>query len=312
MSTTMASDISRAFENYMNFLTIERGLSSNTVQAYRRDLTKYVTFLHQRDRYEPHHVCESDITEFVVSLREGRVGPPLTASSTARALIAVRGMHKYWAQEGITATDVAATVTPPSTPQRLPKAISISKVELLLDAAAVGNSAAGLRDKALLEMLYGTGARISEAVGLDLDDVLDLRDYPTIRLFGKGRKERLVPVGSYAVSALEAYLVRARPVLNARSSGSSAVFLNRRGGRLSRQSAWSALKTIAQRAGLGNDVTPHTLRHSFATHLLDGGADVRVVQELLGHASVTTTQLYTLVTVDQLRQVYATSHPRAR
>jgi integrase/recombinase XerD len=210
---------------------------------------------------------------------------------------------------------------PPVPPRRLPRAIGVSEVERLLDATGSGDGpggAAQLRDRALLELLYGTGARISEAVGLDVDDLgLQAPAAATgslLRLTGKGGKDRIVPLGSYARRSLEAYLVRGRPVLAAaarRVSASPAVFLNARGGRLTRQGAWGVLKAAAGRAGMP-PVSPHTLRHSFATHLLDGGADVRVVQELLGHASVTTTQVYTLVTVDKLREVYAAAHPRAR
>ena len=205
---------------------------------------------------------------------------------------------------------------PPTPAKRLPKALPLADVEAILAAAGAPDTALAKRDKALLEVLYGTGARISEAVGLDVDD-LDLTD-GTVLLRGKGGKQRLVPVGSYAVEAVTAYLTRSRPGLVTGVSTSSttgaggALFLNSRGGRLSRQSAWAVLVRAAERAGVTADVSPHTLRHSFATHLLDGGADVRVVQELLGHASVTTTQVYTLVTVDNLRQVFATAHPRAR
>ena len=204
-----------------------------------------------------------------------------------------------------------AAVKPPTPAKRLPKALPLADVEAILEASGAAGTTLALRDRALLEVLYGTGARISEAVGLDVDD-LDLTD-GTVLLRGKGSKERIVPVGSYARAAVEAYLVRGRPALVAtglRDPG--ALFLNARGGRLSRQSAWTVLAKAADRAGVTRDVSPHTLRHSFATHLLDGGADVRVVQELLGHASVTTTQVYTLVTVDNLREVFATAHPRAR
>jgi integrase/recombinase XerD len=213
-------------------------------------------------------------------------------------------------REGLTAVDPAREVRPPAPARRLPKAIRVDQVEALLAAAGAEATPLALRDRALLEVLYGTGARISEAVGLDVDD-LDL-EAGSVRLDGKGGKQRVVPVGSYARSAVEGYLVRARPGLAARGRGTPALFLNARGGRLSRQSAWAVLQAAVARAGLHVEVSPHTLRHSFATHLLDGGADVRVVQELLGHASVTTTQVYTLVTVDRLREVYATAHPRAR
>ena len=250
------------------------------------------------------------MARFLETLRAGDADhPPAKASSAARTLAAVRGMHRFAAFEGLVGTDVAREVRPPVPARRLPKAISVDDVEAVLGAAGFDGTPLALRDVALLELLYGSGARISEAVGLDVD-ALDLGE-GVVRLFGKGSRERVVPVGSYARSALEAYLVRARPGLAARGHGSPAVFLNARGGRLSRQSAWAVLRAAADRAGLTSVVSPHTLRHSFATHLLDGGADVRVVQELLGHASVTTTQVYTLVTVDRLREVYATSHPRA-
>jgi integrase/recombinase XerD len=237
----------------------------------------------------------------------------LSAASAARAISAVRGLHRFAAREGLVPADVARDVKPPTPPKRLPKALDVDQVMALL--AVPDDSPLGLRDKALLEFLYGTGARISEAVGAVVDD-LDLGDESSVTLHGKGGRTRIVPVGRYARSALDAYLVRARPALAAAGRGTPAVFLNARGGPLSRQSAWSILRQAASVTGLPVDgphaVSPHTLRHSYATHLLDGGADVRVVQELLGHASVTTTQVYTLVTVDRLREVYATAHPRAR
>jgi integrase/recombinase XerD len=220
----------------------------------------------------------------------------------------VRGFHKFALQERLVNADVASTVKPPSPPKRLPKSLSVTDIDAILAAAGAGGTSLALRDKALLELLYGTGARISEAVGLDIDD-LDL-DAASVLLRGKGAKQRVVPVGSYAIAAVQEYLVRARPDLLTQAT--PALLLNARGGRLSRQSAWAVLARTAERAGVTAEVSPHTLRHSFATHLLDGGADVRVVQELLGHASVTTTQVYTLVTVDKLREVYATAHPRAR
>jgi integrase/recombinase XerD len=261
-------------------------------------------------------VTTQDVARFLAALREGDPDhPPLAASSAGRAVVAVRGLHAFAAAEGLAASDPARQVRPPAPPRRLPRAMPVSDVERLLDAAGTGEGPRQLRDRALLELLYATGARISEATALDIDD-LDL-DGPApraaVRLSGKGDKQRIVPVGSYARRALEHYLVRARPALAAaarRTSASPAVFLNARGGRLTRQGAWAVLGAAAQRAGIA-EVSPHTLRHSFATHLLDGGADVRVVQELLGHASVTTTQVYTLVTVDRLREVYASAHPRA-
>lgn len=254
---------------------------------------------------------------FLEALRTGSDGGrPLAASSAARTVAAVRGFHRFLLDEGLAGSDPAARVRPPQVARRLPKALSIDEVSRLLDAASAGDDAVGLRDRALLEVLYATGARISEAVGLVVDD-LDA-DSGCLRLLGKGRKERVVPMGQYAWNALEAYLVQGRPELAARGRGVPQVFLNTLGRPLSRQSAWAVLQQAAERAGLiGTDcaderrISPHTLRHSFATHLLAGGADVRVVQEMLGHASVTTTQIYTKVTVDHLREVYATSHPRA-
>jgi integrase/recombinase XerD len=230
-------------------------------------------------------------------------------------VVAVRGLHRFALLDGLVPGDVAAEVRPPAPARRLPKAIPVESVVALIEAAGTLEGPRGLRDRALLEVLYGTGARISEAVGLAVDD-LD-RGQAVVRLAGKGGKERIVPVGSYALRAVEEYLVRARPALAAagtRGVRGGRLFLNARGGPLSRQSAWAILRSAAERTGdaaLVQHVSPHTLRHSFATHLLDGGADVRVVQELLGHASVTTTQVYTLVTVDKLREVYAGSHPRA-
>ena len=292
---------------------MERGLATLTLAAYRRDLARYQAAMSGRGRAHIGDVTVPDVAAYLAGLRRGGDGhPPLAASSAARAMAAVRGLHAFAAAEGLAGADPASQLPPPVPPRRLPRAIGIAEVERLLDAAAPGGAGSGplqLRDRALLELLYGTGARISEAVGLDVDDI----GAPTLRLAGKGGKHRIVPVGSYAAQALDAYLVRARPALAAaarRASPSPAVFLNARGGRLSRQGAWGVLKAAAERAGLAG-VSPHTLRHSFATHLLDGGADVRVVQELLGHASVTTTQVYTLVTVDKLREVYAAAHPRA-
>lgn len=311
----------------MTHLDVERGLSAHTLAAYRRDLARYSEYARAQGVAAPADVTEQTVAGFLRHLRTGDAAHgPLAASSAARTLVAVRGLHRFLAAEGETAHDPAQSVAPPAPPSRLPKAISLHEVERLLDAASQRDPPVSLRDRALLEVLYGAGLRISEAVGVDLDD-LDLggtrdgevggeqrtsehRD-AVVRVLGKGGKQRLVPLGSYAVRALSDYLVRARPELARRGQGTPAVFLNLRGRRLSRQSAWAVIQAAAERAGLDH-VSPHTLRHSFATHLLDGGADVRVVQELLGHASVTTTQIYTLVTVQQLREVYAQAHPRAR
>ena len=294
---------------YLDHLAVERGLATNTLASYRRDLARYVRWLDALGRSALHEVVEADVAGFLADLRAGDEShPKLSAASAGRAVVAVRGLHRFALREGWTAVDAAREVRPPATARRLPKALSVAQVEQLL-AAPDESTPLGLRDRALLELLYGTGARISEAVGLAVDDLH--RDGGLVRLDGKGGKQRLVPVGSFAARAVDAYLVRGRPVLAASGTGTPALLLNARGGRLSRQSAWTVLRRAAGSAGLGVEVSPHTLRHSFATHLLDGGADVRVVQELLGHASVTTTQVYTLVTVDRLREVYATTHPRA-
>ncbi len=317
----MTLALAEALRGYLQYLVVERGLAPNTVESYRRDLRRYESVLAGRGKTRLGEVTAADVSEFLALLREGDDEHAAQAvSSAARAVIAVRGLHAFAVAEGLAETDPAREVPPPSPPRRLPKAITLAEVERLLAASGPGpgnrsGPPAGidprlLRDRALLEFLYGTGARISEVTGLDLDE-LHLDADPMVRLVGKGSKHRVVPVGSYAVRALEAYLVQARPALAAASlRGSPAVFLNARGGRLTRQGAWGVLHAAAGRAGLA-DVSPHTLRHSFATHLLDGGADIRVVQELLGHASVTTTQVYTLITVDRLREVYASSHPRA-
>ncbi|TCC15559.1 site-specific tyrosine recombinase XerD [Kribbella speibonae] len=305
--------ITRAVGAYLDHLTVERGLAANTLASYRRDLRRYGGYLASVDVDDLGRITEAVVSDFLMRLREGDADhPPLTASSAGRTVVAVRGFHKFCVREGLTAVDPAAAVKPPVPPQRLPKALSVDEVTRILSAAAGAEAEPAVlatRDAALLEFLYGTGARISEAVGLDVDDI-DL-DAGAVLLRGKGSKERVVPVGTYAREALSAYLVRGRPDVVSRGRGTPALFLNARGGRLSRQSAWTVLRRAAQRAGISKEISPHTLRHSYATHLLDGGADVRVVQELLGHASVTTTQVYTLVTVDKLREVYATSHPRA-
>lgn len=302
--------ITGAVAGYLDHLVVERGIADNTLRSYTRDLRRYAEYLTGRGVRDLGEVAESDVGEFLAVLREGDPDhSPLAASSAARTLVAVRGLHRFAVRDGMLPTDVAQDVHPPAPPRRLPKALPVDLVEQLLEGCR-DDDTLGLRDRALLELLYSTGARISEAVGLDLDDV-DLESRAVL-LRGKGGKQRLVPVGRPAVAALEAYRVRSRPGLAVKGRGTPALFLNARGGRLSRQSAWQVLRDAADRAGVTEPVSPHTLRHSFATHLLEGGADVRVVQELLGHASVTTTQVYTLVTVDSLREVYALAHPRAR
>ncbi|KQU03157.1 recombinase XerD [Rhodococcus sp. Leaf7] len=296
---------------YLDHLAVERGSARNTITSYRRDLSRYASYLGELGRDSIRDVTEVDVADFVTALRLGNeFFPPLAASSSARTVIAVRGVHRFALAEGIVEVDVASGVKPPTPGRRLPKSLPVDQVFALLDAVSgeAADTPRGLRDRALLELLYSTGARISEAVGLDVDDI-DAESRSVV-LRGKGSKERVVPIGRPAIDAVDAYLVRGRPSLISRST--PALLLNVRGGRLSRQSAWQVLQTAAERAGIGASVSPHTLRHSFATHLLDGGADVRVVQELLGHASVTTTQIYTLVTVTTLREVWAEAHPRAR
>lgn len=311
-------------QGYLDHLSIERGVAANTISSYRRDLRRYGGHLSGRGVDDLRHATEIDVSDFLVALRRGDPDTgvaPLSAVSAARALIAVRGLHKFASAEGIVDLDVARAVKPPTPSRRLPKSLGLDEVLALLDGAGGDAPTDGpltLRNRALLEMLYSTGARISEAVGLDVDDV-DTHAR-SVLLRGKGGKQRLVPIGRPAIAAMDAYLVRGRPGLAGRGGGAgsssgrsaaAAIFLNARGGRLSRQSAWQVLQDAAERAGITTAVSPHTLRHSFATHLLDGGADVRVVQELLGHASVTTTQIYTLVTVTALREVWAGAHPRA-
>ena len=303
LERTVAESVGR----YLRHVSIERGLSSNTVQAYRRDLLAYEDFLAARGIHGVMTISSADISAFATELRT-RPEKPLTASSTARMLSSVRGFHRFLLDEEFVVTDVAADTKPPKLGLRLPKAISIEQMAAVL-AVTEGDDTRSLRDRALLELLYATGARVSEAVDLNVDDVLDLE---VVRLTGKGNKQRMVPVGSFARAALDAYLVRARPLLSATGKSTPALFLGMRGQRLSRQNAWLVIQSAAERAHLGVSISPHTFRHSFATHLLAGGADVRVVQELLGHSSVATTQLYTLVTADTLRDMYTTAHPRAR
>ena len=302
----MSDELEYRVKAHLEHLSVERGLSANTLVAYRRDLARYRVFLDTRGRANLGDVDRSDISAFLASLQDG------AASSAARTMSAVRGLHRFALAEGWVGVDVTDDVAPPQVPLRLPKALPLDDIERLLAATEIDEPLA-LRDRALLEFLYSTGARVSEAVALDVDD-MDREDR-TVILDGKGGKQRLVPVGSYACRAIDDYLVRLRPELarkaKSRSGTAGALFLNARGGRLTRQGAWTILGAVAERVGLAGRVSPHTLRHSFATHLLDGGADIRTVQELLGHSSATTTQIYTRVTVDRLREVYATSHPRA-
>ncbi|HEY7854590.1 MAG TPA: site-specific tyrosine recombinase XerD [Aquiluna sp.] len=297
--------MSSPLESYLRHLTLERGLSKNTLAAYRTDLDKYFQFLERRSS-DPVAASAKDLEEFSIS-----VASSLSASSRARLMASLRGYHKFLVMENLRVDDPTKRLRAPKLALRLPKALSQQEVMQLIEAAgpAPEDESADylrLRNRAIVELMYSTGARVSEIVNLDLDEV---DDSGLMRVRGKGSKERLVPVGSYAKAALDAYLVRSRPTLAARAAA-RALFLNMRGNRLSRQSIWEIIQKAA--AGLEKEVSPHSLRHSFATHLLEGGADVRVVQELLGHASVTTTQIYTMVSVDTLREVYLAAHPRAQ
>ncbi|WP_066521296.1 site-specific tyrosine recombinase XerD [Curtobacterium ammoniigenes] len=318
-----------AVDTYLRHVTIERGLSQHTLAAYRRDLAVFREWLAAsapvaeaaagrtggREALDDiGSVARADISGFVEHLATRPEGP-LAPRSIARMLSSVRSFTAFLTAEGVLQADPAVSVSPPKAPMRLPKAISIPQMEALLSAVD-GDDPVRLRDRALLELLYATGARISEAIGLSVDDIIDADttddDITVVRVTGKGDKQRIVPIGSYAHAAIDAYLVRARPIFAARGIGSHALFLGPRGAPMSRQSAWLVIQAAAERANLTAHVSPHTFRHSFATHLLEGGADVRVVQELLGHASVATTQIYTMVTADMLRDVYQTAHPRAR
>lgn len=305
--TTSGPDLSSAALAFLDHLRVERGLARNTLAAYRRDLALYGRYLDEVGITDPTEAEEEDVEFFVAWLgrQHSSTGRPYARSSIARVVVAVRGLHRFLAREGRTAEDVAAAVETPRPDRTLPKALSVEQVERLLDAVG-GDGPLRLRDRALLELLYAAGLRISELVGLDVDDV-DLVDR-TVRVTGKGSKQRVVPFGEAAAGSIDAWFVRGRPGLG---PASHAAFVNRRGRRLTRQGAWKIVKAYAHRAGLDADVSPHTLRHSFATHLLDGGADVRAVQELLGHANVSTTQIYTQVSRRRLREVFDRAHPRA-
>ena len=296
---------------YLDHLAVERGLSAHTLDAYRRDLGRYVAFLRSRGTDDPSDIDDGVVRSFLASISASTHGPDeraYRATSVARTLSSIRSFHRFLVREGVTDRDPARGVSQPKLPRTLPHPLTVDEIGRLLEAPD-GATPAGQRDRAILELLYGSGLRISELTGLDVDD-LDL-DAGTVRVLGNGGKEREVPVGRYGRDAVETYLVRARPAF-ARGRGRGALFLNQRGGRLSRQSCDRMLRAAARAAGIDRAVSLHTLRHSYATHLLEGGADVRVVQELLGHASVATTQIYTLVTREHLREVYYTSHPRAR
>ncbi|MET0802098.1 MAG: site-specific tyrosine recombinase XerD [Actinomycetota bacterium] len=307
MSERIETEVSR----YLDHLTVERGLSPNTVAAYRRDLGRYVSFLAARDVTEPSQVDGSTVRSFLASVSASTHGEderPYRATSVARSLSSVKSFHRFLVRDGVTDSDPARDIAQPKLPRPLPHPLTVEEIGRLLDAPD-RQTPAGLRDRAILELLYGAGLRVSELTGLDVDDV-DLEE-GAVRVLGKGGKEREVPLGRYARESVAAYLTRARPTL-VTGSARGALFLNQRGGRLSRQSCDRMVRSAVRVAGIDRHVSLHTLRHSFATHLLEGGADVRVVQELLGHASVATTQIYTLVTREHLREVYYTSHPRAR
>ena len=306
------SDPKAVAASWLTHLAVEKGASAHTLSNYRRDINRYLAWLELNRLTSLELVSTADVERYVADLRSGDVDRGIAAlapSSAGRALVVVRGLHKFALLEGLVKVDVAADVAPPSSGKTLPDTLSIDEVATLIAAIPTGEDATvmDLRDRALIEMLYGTGARISEIVSLHLDDMSNCDG--TLRITGKGNKQRIVPVGSHAIAAVEQYIIRGRPGLS--KGKSHALFLNRRGGGLSRQSAWMIIKNAADRAALVKEISPHTLRHSFATHLLEGGADVRSVQELLGHSSVTTTQIYTHVTVDNLRQVWASTHPRA-
>ena len=289
---------------YLNHLIVERGLSKNTIAAYRRDVERFIS---EGDVPDLTQVSGGDLEAFIARSR----ARGLAESSVARSVVAVRNAVEFTCKESKTLNQIK-DVKPPKIKMRLPKALSISEIDSLLNTAKSPGNPDAIRESAILELLYGTGARISEVVSLNVGDVIkfDGGEVSSLRLTGKGGKTRVVPVGRYAREALDQYLVRVRPGLV--SKDREALFLNDRGGRLSRQSMWTIVSQTAKRANISVDVSPHTLRHSYATHLLDGGADVRVVQELLGHSSVTTTQIYTLVTIDKLRESYSSAHPRAR
>mgnify|MGYP002737349598 CR=1 FL=1 len=303
---------------FLDHLAVERGASPHTLAAYRRDLDRYRRHLAAAGVTDLTSVSESHVEDFRTVLATGDPDAgkrPLAPSSVARALAAVRGLHRFATRDGVTRVDTAAAVRPPSPARRLPKAVPVDRMIAMIESAGgteTDTEPARLRDRAMLELLYASGARAAELLGLDVDDIdgLDHSEGGSVLLRGKGGKERVVPLGRPACDAVSAYLVRARPALAV--TGGPALFVNSRGGRLSRQTLWNVVGDAARRTGLGQDISPHSFRHSFATHLLDGGADIRVVQELLGHSSVTTTQVYTLVTVDTLREVWAECHPRAR
>lgn len=320
-SHTASTALTRLLERFIAHIAVERGLATATVEAYESDLNAYLVWLHERRSIDdPRAISRQDVEDYIAALDQAGDG----ARSKARRLASIHMFHRFAVADHAAEEDASASIKAPKGASTLPDVLTIDEVTRLLDAVPVPadaaqattlDGAAALRDKALLECMYATGARVSEAVGMNLDD-LDLDDAHVVRLMGKGSKQRLVPIGHYACEALRQYFALGRPVLEARiRSGNPerrAVFLNRRGHRLSRQSAWQIIVDTGERAHIDTPLHPHTLRHSFATHLIQGGADVRTVQELLGHASVTTTQIYTHVSPENLMETYLTAHPRAR
>jgi integrase/recombinase XerD len=303
------TETTRAISDYLSFAAIEKGLSKNTISAYRRDLDKFVIFLDAND-IDLQKINHAEIDRFLGWLRGSGGNTPSSESSNSRAIVTIRNLYKFLAT-GNRIPNPLQDYSPPKIPKRLPKALKIDEILLLLEASKFGEDTFAVRNNALLEILYATGGRISEIVDLEISNISEISETFTVKLTGKGGRERVVPIGNYARNSLEKYLISGRPNL-LKNKKSNRVFLNSRGNALSRQSAWEIITICAQRAKIESHVTPHAIRHSFATHLLDGGADIRVVQELLGHSSVTTTQIYTLVTIDKLRESYAGSHPRAK
>ncbi|MBM7825403.1 integrase/recombinase XerD [Arcanobacterium pluranimalium] len=313
LDVTSPAKLNRQVAQYLAHLRVERALSQHTIAAYSADIDHYINFIQARKISDFADVTEKDVEHFLQDLQTGNLGKKLSASSVNRMLASIRNLHKFLILEGLSTHNPAKDVRPPKMPSRLPKAISVAQMHRLIEATTSSDDVIALRDRALFELLYGTGARISEITSLSIDDI-DF-DEASIRLFGKGRNERILPLGSYAIEATKAYLTRSRPALAQKGTqngrGAHVVFLNKRGQALSRQSAWGIIQEVAQRAQIAG-ISPHTFRHSFATHLLQGGADVRAVQEMLGHSSVTTTQIYTKVTLETVQEVYANTHPRAR
>lgn len=306
---------SQTLNSFLDYLTVEKGASVHTVSGYRRDLERFIYHLNIANQPLV-SVTTKDVDDHLSCLSAGLNGQaPLKASSIARARASIRALFRYAVDEDLLTHDPTVDAQRKKQGSALPKAISLSDIASMLETAGKRPAPIGLRDLALVEILYGTGARISEVINLTPDDLFLEGEYPHVRLFGKGRKERLVPLGSYAVKAVVSYLQLSRPELLSRAktkkAGAHPFFVNKRGQALSRQSAWEIISTTAADAGCISEVSPHTLRHSFATHLLEGGASIRDVQELLGHASVTTTQIYTRVSMNTLREVHAASHPRA-